>query len=57
MTIAASAGSFQFISASLRGTFTEGTVTPPVKDVPEPFSVALLGIGMAGLAAARRRKS
>jgi len=38
------------------GTNPDNPDTPPTNDVPEPFSLALVGIGLAGIAMARRKK-
>ena len=46
--VTATSGAFQFSSAMLVADVTLGTV-------PEPLSVALMGIGLAGIAAARRK--
>lgn len=47
-------GNDYFKVLSIAGTATK--VTPPPQGVPEPGSIALLGLGLVGMVAARRRK-
>ncbi|MFC4929254.1 PEP-CTERM sorting domain-containing protein [Massilia sp. GCM10023247] len=50
-------GDFFVTGAHLYANFNEPVVVVPPVDVPEPASAALLGLGMLGFLAARRRRA
>jgi hypothetical protein len=53
--ITAGNGSFDVVSSSLRAQVEREIANPA--EVPEPMSLTLLGLGLAGIASVRRRKA
>ena len=55
-TVQATTGAFIFLSSTLEVEVTRGEIDVPPTGVPEPLSIALMALGLAGMAGARRRK-
>lgn len=56
LQIETTSGSFQFVKATLSANVENGA-GGGANDVPEPLTISLLGLGLAGIAASRRRKA
>ena len=56
-SVSSKEGDYAVRSAKLTAFFEEPVVVTPPVDVPEPASAALLGLGMLGFLAARRRRA
>jgi hypothetical protein len=57
VTIEATSGDFIFDKAYLTADVTRGVIASPPASVPEPTTIALLGLGLLGFAASRRKSA